>query len=352
MQPIVLKKGATAYGYVRVSTDRQENSPQAQAKILNDWAAEQGYPIELAYDTGVSAAKLEFEKRPAGRELLRRIQPGDVIAAVRLDRLFRRGQEIALLRRLAQQDIRIVTVVDSLPDTSTPVGKYIQGNFVLMHELEAAIIGARIRETMAWRKSMGLPVNGAGKYGHKIVPGEKGQVFEVDEEEMQLIRQASERRLAGESCQDIATDFGWDRCRVARVTLQYWLANDIEPPEQSFRKRPTPEEEEQRRLERITWAQDKPVWIIHGQRCKRLVYDDVDQDCPDCGVSQGMYHVPGCSQEECPLCKGQAATCNCKPRLPHKRPKRKEKPVKRKAKPTWKDAGWIDSPEPPSDVAG
>ena len=33
--------------------------------------------------------------------------------------------------------------------------------------------------------------------------------------------------------------------------------------------------------------------------------------CPDCGVLSNNYHHPGCDQERCPTCHGQAAFCDC-----------------------------------------
>ena len=34
--------------------------------------------------------------------------------------------------------------------------------------------------------------------------------------------------------------------------------------------------------------------------------------CPACGVSEGEYHLLGCSIEVCPWCEGQLSKCNCR----------------------------------------
>lgn len=34
--------------------------------------------------------------------------------------------------------------------------------------------------------------------------------------------------------------------------------------------------------------------------------------CPACGVSDGEYHILGCSVEVCPWCEGQLCKCNCR----------------------------------------
>ena len=77
----------TVYGYLRVSTDKQDCDNQ---KIgVEDLARTRGLPIESwIIDDGVSGTK-EPEKRKLGK-LLKRIKSGDVIICSELSRLGRR----------------------------------------------------------------------------------------------------------------------------------------------------------------------------------------------------------------------------------------------------------------------
>ncbi len=36
-----------------------------------------------------------------------------------------------------------------------------------------------------------------------------------------------------------------------------------------------------------------------------------ERPCHDCFAVKGEYHVPGCDVEECPVCHGQALSCQC-----------------------------------------
>ena len=117
----------TVLGYGRVSTDKQELSPEAQTKICRDW-----YDREVAggvwksgskwggmiMDLAVSS-KVDLFKRPKGQLIPTLLQPGDVMVAAKIWRAFRSAADAELsLEQFKEMQIRCV-LIDMQVDTST-----------------------------------------------------------------------------------------------------------------------------------------------------------------------------------------------------------------------------------------
>ena len=62
----------------------------------------------------------------------------------------------------------------------------------------------------------------------------------------------------------------------------------------------------------------KPEFLIGGKAYLRVKYGEEATDwgastqkCSSCGVAAGECHHAGCFVERCPMCRGQAVSCQC-----------------------------------------
>lgn len=72
------------------------------------------------------------------------------------------------------------------------------------------------------------------------------------------------------------------------------------------------------RIQQLQEAQDRTTARINGSIHYRVRYGDEEDDwgagrgllCHDCSATKGQYHVPGGDVERCPVCGGQAISCD------------------------------------------
>ena len=150
----------TVYGYLRVSTDKQDCDNQ---KVGVEALAEKlGLSIESwIIDNGVSGTK-EPEKRQLGK-LLKKIQSGDVIICSELSRLGRKlFMVISILEHCMKIGAKVLTVKDGYELGDNVQSKVLAFAFGLVAELERDMISKRTKEALLRLKAEGRELGRRG----------------------------------------------------------------------------------------------------------------------------------------------------------------------------------------------
>ena len=169
----------TVYGYLRVSTDKQDCDNQ---KIGVEALAEKlGLPIESwIIDDGVSGTK-EPEKRKLGK-LLRKIRTGDVIICSELSRLGRKlFMVISILEHCMKIGAKVLTVKDGYELGDNVQSKVLAFAFGLVAELEREMISKRTKEALQRRKANGKAIGrlAGAKNKRHVLDGKEQKIIEL-----------------------------------------------------------------------------------------------------------------------------------------------------------------------------
>ena len=111
-----------AYGYIRVSTNKQEElSPDSQEKLLRDYASQNNIVIlKIFFEIGVSGRKAK--KRPQFQEMIGAAKgkdhPVDMILVWKFSRFARNQEESIVYKSLLkkQHNVEVVSVSEPLSD--------------------------------------------------------------------------------------------------------------------------------------------------------------------------------------------------------------------------------------------
>lgn len=182
-----------AWGYGRVSSFRQygkDDSVPAQ-KVRAEYYFKCHLEPEgvvfgefLDDGKGVSASRIPFHERPAGREILRRIKPGDHIIFDKVDRMWRRVSDFCRMTEWFERNhitMHIVNMGGMSMNTSSQIGKIILTLLASFAEAEAAMTAQRIRDAAASLRSDGEPASAKPIFGTRYVKRSNGKkVIEWD----------------------------------------------------------------------------------------------------------------------------------------------------------------------------
>lgn len=141
------------YGYIRVSTDKQDLANQKYE--ITNFAAANGFAIDGWIDETISGAK-DYKKR-ALFPLMKRLKPGDRIVCAELSRLGRELMMIMeILRYCLEHGIEIWTHKDGYKLGNDIQSKVLAFAFGLSAEIERNLISQRTKEALARKRAEGV----------------------------------------------------------------------------------------------------------------------------------------------------------------------------------------------------
>lgn len=174
------------YGYIRISTDRQDESKEVQEKRIREYCTFQNLEIvQLLVDENVSGFK-EIYKRPAGA-ILENLKGVKNIIAIKPDRLFRNVKDALTVVDEWNNDGVVLHLVDvggvSL-STKTAVGRLMFTTIIAFAEFERNITGERTKAVLGNKKSTGKAycgsILGYDNVDGKMVPNkEELEIIEI-----------------------------------------------------------------------------------------------------------------------------------------------------------------------------
>lgn len=231
-----LTDASRAVIYVRVSTEEQAEhgaSLDAQLAEARDFARRNGLTVVSQYvERGASGTD---DRRPEFRRMLDDLAaPANRVGTVVVVHTSRFMRDAAKARvrkeQLRRQGIRVVSVQQPVEDDAT--GRFVEGMFELIDQLESEQIGRRTRAGMRQNAVNGFWNGSAPPFGFRAaqVPGPGGKPkrkLRVEPSEAELVGRVFALYLANNGAVEVAKQLNasgaryrsrlWDRDKVLRV---------------------------------------------------------------------------------------------------------------------------------------
>jgi DNA invertase Pin-like site-specific DNA recombinase len=194
---------ATIIGYIRVSTDEQSLSIEAQHQALARWCqAHQAQLLAVYEDVGVSGST-PLEKRPGLLRALNALARDRALLVVRRDRLARDTLTAALAERIAQKAGASIVTVSGEGNGDGPEAQLMRTILDAFAQYEKALIVLRTKAGLARKREKGERL-GMVPYGKRLAAD---RVHLLDHPtEQAVIATVRALRASGLSYRAIATE--------------------------------------------------------------------------------------------------------------------------------------------------
>ena len=177
------------YGYVRVSTDKQDElSPDSQEKLQKEYAAKNGIIIlKFFYDIGISGRKAD--KRPGFQNMIAlaksKEHPVDCILVWKFSRFARNQEESIVYKSLLRKKHKVDVISISEPLVDGPFGSLIERIIEWMDEYYSVRLSGEVVRGMKEKAERG-GYQARPPLGYKIV--EKGKPPVIVPEEAEIVQ--------------------------------------------------------------------------------------------------------------------------------------------------------------------
>jgi putative DNA-invertase from lambdoid prophage Rac len=223
----------STFAYLRVSTAAQAadgESLGAQQRKLEGYAAMHDLTIdEVFVERGVSGGT-PIARRPEGARLLERLQPGDVVVATKLDRVFRSALDaLQTCEAFRKQGVSLHLLDLGGDVTGNGIAALFMKVASAFADFERERISERIADVKRDQRDRGLFLGGHVPFGSRKVDKDGVAYLEPEPEQQAAIR--TMRELAGSaSLRQIAAAVR-ERHGIALsyVTVRAVLAREPEP---------------------------------------------------------------------------------------------------------------------------
>jgi putative DNA-invertase from lambdoid prophage Rac len=222
------------FGYARVSTARQANEGESldvQRRQIEGYALMHGWtiaPDAFFVEEGVSGS-VPFGERQRGAELLARLQPGDVLIAAKLDRLFRSALDaLQATEALKARGVKLHLIDLGGDIAGNGLSKLFLTIAAAFAEAERDRIRERVATVKADQRARRRFLGGAAPFGYSVA--EDGALV-PEPEEQAFIDLARTMAADGASLRTIATAVNANRPPrpVSHVTIGRVLKRNGEP---------------------------------------------------------------------------------------------------------------------------
>jgi site-specific DNA recombinase len=192
--------------YARVSTTKQDLSPDVQVEACRAWAEARGYQVAGVYvERGVSGGAA-LADRPVLLEALAALRPARARALVvaKRDRLARDVMNAALAESIAAKSGARIESADGVGAGDDAAAKLMRTMIDAFAEFERAQIAARVKATKGAQRAQGRSA-GSVMLGKVRVQTEAGvRQVDADNAEARMVRRAGELLLSGVSVRQVA----------------------------------------------------------------------------------------------------------------------------------------------------